>query len=235
MTLEHLVDQYWFPKLGLLISSRASSGAIRFSARFRKGFSSSVNAIVDRPCADGRQRHLFYRERLERAPRIAGEHLLIAGSEQPNYGHYLQDIVPLIDLGARIRAPMLTWTLSPGSGASSRGSTFRRDSSAKSGRGRSSSSSRRQQQVQRREQPERRIRKPGSFRAKSWPMSARPRRRFDYPSRVLICRSPSNSRNLVNRAAMIEALKPLGFAADPAGETHVRRTGAYSSRRPRSS
>jgi capsular polysaccharide biosynthesis protein len=30
---------------------------------------------------------------------------------------------------------------------------------------------------------------------------------------VLICRSPSNSRNLTNRAAMIEALKALGFVA----------------------
>jgi capsular polysaccharide biosynthesis protein len=30
---------------------------------------------------------------------------------------------------------------------------------------------------------------------------------------VLICRSPSNSRNVTNRAAMIEALKALGFVA----------------------
>ena len=33
------------------------------------------------------------------------------------------------------------------------------------------------------------------------------------PPRVLICRSPSNSRNVTNRAAMIEALKPLNFVA----------------------
>ena len=33
------------------------------------------------------------------------------------------------------------------------------------------------------------------------------------PPRVLICRSPSNSRNVTNRAAMIEALKALGFVA----------------------
>ena len=33
------------------------------------------------------------------------------------------------------------------------------------------------------------------------------------PRRVLICRSPSNSRNVTNRAAMIEALKALGFIA----------------------
>jgi capsular polysaccharide biosynthesis protein len=33
------------------------------------------------------------------------------------------------------------------------------------------------------------------------------------PPRVLICRSPSNSRNVTNRAAMIEALKAVGFVA----------------------
>ena len=33
------------------------------------------------------------------------------------------------------------------------------------------------------------------------------------PPASSICRSPANSRNLVNRAEMIEALKPLGFAA----------------------
>jgi len=33
------------------------------------------------------------------------------------------------------------------------------------------------------------------------------------PKRVLVCRGLANSRNLVNRAEMIEALKPLGFVA----------------------
>ena len=35
----------------------------------------------------------------------------------------------------------------------------------------------------------------------------------DTPKRLLICRSLANSRNLLNRAELIEALKPLGFAA----------------------
>ena len=38
MTLEHLVDQFWFPKLGLLISNRAWSGAIPFSGRSSRAF-----------------------------------------------------------------------------------------------------------------------------------------------------------------------------------------------------
>ncbi len=46
------------------------------------------------------------------------------------------------------------------------------------------------------------------------------------PPRVLICRSPSNSRNVTNRAAMIEALQGARFCCDPAGQAQVRRTGA---------
>ena len=36
---------------------------------------------------------------------------------------------------------------------------------------------------------------------------------FQSPARILICRSPAASRNLLNRAELIEALKPLGFVA----------------------
>ena len=37
MTLEHLVDQYWFPAFGLLFRQRVASGAIRSLAPFRRG------------------------------------------------------------------------------------------------------------------------------------------------------------------------------------------------------
>ena len=116
MTLEHLVDQYWFPAFGLFISPEGASGAIRSWSPIREGYLSSIKAIVQRPLADGTLERRLHLERLSRAPRIAGEHLLIAGSDKHNYGHYLHDIVPLIELGARMGAPMLTWTLEPGSG-----------------------------------------------------------------------------------------------------------------------
>ncbi len=146
-------------------------------------------------------------------PRIAGEHLLIAGSDKHNYGHYLHDIVPLIDLGARLRAPMLTWTLRPWQRAL----------------------------IARLEVPHGLIREirprpvflehavtSNRFTGLS-SQNAHPQSREAFariltnvrkhapatstPPRVLICRSPSNSRNVTNRAAMIEALKALGFVA----------------------
>ena len=139
--------------------------------------------------------------------------MLIAGSDKHNYGHYLQDIVPLIDLGAKMGVPMLTWTLRPWQRAL----------------------------IARLEVPQGLVReirpKPvflehaitsNRFTGLS-SQNAHPQSREAFacilanvrkhapairtPPRVLICRSPSNSRNVTNRAAMIELLKPLGFVA----------------------
>jgi capsular polysaccharide biosynthesis protein len=213
MTLEHLVDQYWFPAFGLLISSEGRVWRHSFLVPYREGYLSSIKAIVDRPLPDGTHERLLHLERLARAPRIAGEHLLISGSDKHNYGHYLHDIVPLIDLGARMRVPMLTWSLKPWQRAL----------------------------IARLEAPKGLIREirprpvflehaitSNRFSGLS-SQNAPPQNREAFarilanvrkhapatstPPRVLICRSPSNSRNLTNRAAMIEALKALGFVA----------------------
>ena len=81
MTLEHLIDQYWFPAFGLLISPEGSVWRHSFIVPFREGYLSSVKAIVERTRPDGTRERRLHIERLERAPRIAGEHLLIAGSD----------------------------------------------------------------------------------------------------------------------------------------------------------
>jgi capsular polysaccharide biosynthesis protein len=213
MTLEHLVDQYWFPAFGLLISPEGRVWRHSFIVPFREGYLSSIKAIVERTASDGTCERRLHLERLARAPRIGGEHLLIAGSDKHNYGHYLHDIVPLIDLGARMRAPMLTWTLR----------TWQRAL------------------IARLEVPQGLIREirprpvflehavtSNRFNGLS-SQNAHPQSREAFvrilanvrkhapatstPPRVLICRSPSNSRNVTNRAAMIEALKALGFVA----------------------
>jgi capsular polysaccharide biosynthesis protein len=213
MTLEHLVDQYWFPAFGLLISPEGRVWRHSFIVPYRDGYLSSVKAIVERTAADGTRGRRLHPERLAHAPRIAGEHLLIAGSDKHNYGHYVHDIVPLIDLGSRMGAPMLTWSLRPWQRAL----------------------------IARLEVPPgliREIRPRPVFLDHAITSSrftglntqnAHPQNREAFarilanvrkhapairtPPRVLICRSPSNSRNITNRAAMIDALKPLGFVA----------------------
>jgi capsular polysaccharide biosynthesis protein len=213
MTLEHLVDQYWFPAFGLLISPEGRVWRHSFLVPFREGYLSSVKATVERTAAGGTRERRLHLERLARAPRIAGEHLLIAGSDKHNYGHYLHDIVPLIDLGVKMGAPMLTWSLRPWQRAL----------------------------IARLEVPQGLIREirprpvflehaitSNRFNGLS-SQNAPPQNRGAFarilanvrkhapaastPPRVLICRSPSNSRNVTNRAAMIEALKALGFVA----------------------
>jgi capsular polysaccharide biosynthesis protein len=213
MTLEHLVDQYWFPAFGLLVSPEGKVWRHSFLVPYRDGYLSSIKAIVERTSADGTLERRLHPERLAGAPRITGEHLLIAGSDKHNYGHYLHDIVPLIALGVKMGAPMLTWTLRPWQRAliarlevpaglirEVRPRPVFLEHAITSSRftGLSSQNA----HPQSREAFERIL---ANVRRHAPAMST--------PPRVLICRSPSNSRNLTNRAAMIEALKPLGFVA----------------------
>jgi hypothetical protein len=213
MTLEHLVDQYWHPALGLLISKQGLVWRHSFLGPFQEGFLSSFKEIVDRPLPDGRSWHLFYPERLSRAPTISGEHLLVANSDKPNYGHYLLDIVPLIHLGANMGVPMLTWTLKPWQ----RALIARLDVASGLIReiaprpvflkhavvsNRHSGVSSQNAHPQHKE----------AFAA----ILANVRKAAhtaSTPKRALVCRGVANSRNITNRPAMIEALKPLGFTA----------------------
>jgi len=213
MTLEHLVDQYWFPALGLLISEKGQVWRHSFLGPFREDFLSSIKAIVDRPAPDGTREHRLHLERLGRAPRLTGEHLLIAGSEKPNFGHFMLDIAPLIHQGATMGVPMLTWTLRPWQ----RALIARLDVPAGLIReiaprpvflehaivsNRLSGVSCQNAHPQHREAFARIL----SNVQKHAPA-------MQTPERVLICRGLTNSRNLTNRAAMIEALKALGFVA----------------------
>ena len=213
MTLEHLTDQYWFPAFGMLISPQGRIWRHSFLAPFREGYLASIKAIVETPLPEGTREFRLHRERLRRAPRIAGEHLLIAGSDKHNYGHYLHDIAPLIDLGARMRAPMLTWTLRPWQRAliarldvpqglirEIRPRPVFLEHAIASDRFTGLASQNAHPQSR-----EAFARILANVRKRAAPIST--------PPRVLICRGPSNSRNLTNRAAMIEALKPLGFVA----------------------
>ena len=214
LTLEHLVDQFWFPKLGLLVSKGGIVWRHSFLGPFQPGFLASVKEIVDLPGPDGTPRPLFFPDRLADAPRIAGERLLVANSEQPNYGHYLLDMVPLLHLGARMRAPMLTWALRPWQ----RTLIARLDVPAglieeiRPPRpvlvehaivsNRMNGHSSQNVHPQHRESFDLIL---ANVR-KAMPA-------YESPRRVVICRSLANSRNIRNRAEMIAALEPLGFVA----------------------
>jgi Glycosyltransferase 61 len=213
MTLEHLVNQYWFPAFGLLISPEGRVWRHSFLGPFREGYLSSIKAIIERPLTDGRLERRLHLERLTRAPRIAGEHLLIAGSDKHNYGHYLHDLVPLIDLGVRMGVPMLTWTLRPWQRAliarlEAPQGLIREVRPRPVFLEHAITSNRLTGQNSQNAHPQNReafARILANVRKHAPAMST--------PPRVLICRSPSNSRNVTNRAAMIEALKALDFVA----------------------
>jgi Glycosyltransferase 61 len=213
MMLEHLTDQYWFPYFGTLISQRGQVWRHSYLGPFQDGFLTRIKAIDDRPLPDGGKEHLLYRERLKRIPRIAGEHLLLAGSDQPNYGHYLLDVVPLIHLGAKMGMPMLTWTLRPWQRALvarldvppglireikpepvflEHAITSNRHSGAAS--------------INAHPQTKEVFSLILSNVEKHAPAAERPRR-------LLVCRGIRDARNIRNRKTVIEALAPLGFIA----------------------
>jgi capsular polysaccharide biosynthesis protein len=213
MTLEHLVEQYWHPALGLLISRNGLIWRHSFLGPFQEGFLSSIKAIVDRPMPDGTREHYFYEGRLGRVPRISDEHLLVANSDQPNFGHYMLDIVPLVHLGAKLGVPMLTWTLRPwqrglialldvppGLIREIRPRTVFLEHAIVSNRlsGVSSQNAH-----------------PQHKEAFSLILSNVEKHApsADYPSRILVCRGVRNSRNVTNRKEVIDALSSLGFAA----------------------
>ena len=213
MTLEHLTDQYWFPYFGLLVSEQGQVWRHSFLGPFRDGFLARVKAVVDQPLPDGTREHRLYPERLARIPRITGEYLLLAGSDQPNYGHYLLDVVPLIHLGATLRLPMLTWTLRPWQ----RGLVARLDIPAGLIR-----------EIKPRpvflEHAIASNRHCGVASINAHPQTKevfssilanieKHAPRAERPRRLLVCRGIRDSRNIRNRKAVIEALEPLGFTA----------------------
>ncbi len=213
MTLEHLVDQYWFPYFGLLISEQGRVWRHSYLGPFQEGFLTRVKAVVDQPLPDGTREHRLYPQRLRRVPRITGEHLLLAGSDQPNYGHYLLDVVPLIHLGVKMGVPMLTWTLRPWQRALvarldvppglireikpepvflEHAITSNRHSGAAS--------------INAHPQTKEVFSSLLANIQKHAPAAGRPRR-------LLVCRGVRDARNIRNRKTMIEALAALGFTA----------------------
>lgn len=212
MMLEHLTGQFWFPALGLLISPDGKVWRHSFLGPFQDGFLTTVKEIVERERPDGTREPLFYPERLMHAPRIAEPRLIVANSEKPNYGHWTLDMIPLIALAAEHGLPMLTWTLKPWQRAmierldvpgglirEIRPQALRLDHAIVSNRHTGMST---QNVHPAHKAPFARIL-----------ANARKANAIETPRRVLIVRSVANSRNIVNRTEMIEALRPLGFVA----------------------
>jgi len=213
MMLEHLTNQFWFPALGLLISPEGRVWRHSFLGPFRPDFLSSVKQIVERPTPDGGREPMLYPEQLKRAPRIAEPRLLVANSDKANYGHWLLDIAPLIDLGARARLPMLSWTLRPWQRAAIAAldvpdGLIREIKPEPVFLEHAIVSNRHTGENTQNAHPQTREvfgRMLGNIRKRLGPIET--------PKRVLVVRGLANSRNILNRAELIEALTPLGFAA----------------------
>jgi hypothetical protein len=112
LTLSGLAPHFWSPQSGMLMSPE---GRI-WPQSLMRGFDprdlrkmKSVSEVV----GGAGQTFAFHPQIEALAPRITGPCLLVSQSERQNYGHFLFDMVPLIDLGLRLGAPMLSWSMTP--------------------------------------------------------------------------------------------------------------------------
>ena len=143
MTLEHLVNQYWFPAFGLLISPEGRVWRHSFLGPFQEGYLSSIKAIV-RAAAGGRNARAAAPSRAARARasyrwRAFADRRVRQAQLRPLFARHRSADRPRREDG-RANADLDVATVAAGSDRPARGPA--RASSARSGQGRSFSNMR---------------------------------------------------------------------------------------------
>lgn len=108
MTLANPGAHFWFPRSGMLLSPDGRAWSQSLMRGLEPRLLKKTRSVTE--SSDGK--YMFHPHVERSAPRIEGVALLVAQSERQNYGHFLFDIVPLIDLGLEIGAPMVSWPMS---------------------------------------------------------------------------------------------------------------------------
>ncbi len=114
MTLDCLFDQYWFPKSGFLISKNGKVWRHSIQGRFDDPNFLNTYAVTERQFDNGARGYIFYEHLLGDAPVIHEPYLITSHYASHNYGHFMLDMVPLIQLSMRmgfnmLSRPMLEW------------------------------------------------------------------------------------------------------------------------------
>ncbi len=114
MALECLFDHYWFPKSGFLISRNGKVWRHSILGRFEDPNFLSTGAVGENRRDNGTKTYAFYEHLLWDARVIHEPYLITSHYASHNYGHFLLDMVPLIQLGMKMglrmfSRPMLTW------------------------------------------------------------------------------------------------------------------------------
>ncbi len=114
MTLECLFDQYWFPQSGFLVSKNGKVWRHSVLGQYSDPHFLTTYAVEGRQIDEGNMAYIFHEHLLWDAPIISEPSLITPHYASHNYGHFMLDIVPLIQLGMSmglnmISKPLLDW------------------------------------------------------------------------------------------------------------------------------
>jgi capsular polysaccharide biosynthesis protein len=114
MRLERLIDQYWFPESGFLISKTGKAWRHSILGQYGDPNFLTTYAVEDKLKEDGTKQYNFHEHLLHDAPVIAGPCLITSHYAAHNFGHFMLDMVPLIHFArennlAVISKPLLEW------------------------------------------------------------------------------------------------------------------------------
>jgi capsular polysaccharide biosynthesis protein len=113
LLLERLQNHYWFPESGFLVSKTGRVWRHSVLGQYADPHFLTTYAVQDRKNDDGSIDYIFHESLLKDAPVIEGLHLITSHYASHNFGHYMLDMVPLIDTALQLDMPMLAKPLLP--------------------------------------------------------------------------------------------------------------------------
>jgi capsular polysaccharide biosynthesis protein len=114
MTLECLFDQYWFPESGFLVSKNGKVWKHSILGQYSDPHFLKTHVVEDRQIDNEAKSYIFHEHLLRDTPIIYEPQLITSHYASHNYGHYMLDMVPLIQLGMTmglnmVTRPLLDW------------------------------------------------------------------------------------------------------------------------------
>jgi len=113
-TLEKLKSRYWFPVNGFIISRAGKVWKHSVLGQYGDPNFLTTYAVQDRHNEDGTIDYIFHEHLLHQTSTISEPVLITSHYASHNYGHFMLDMVPLIQLGAKLKLkmaskPLLNW------------------------------------------------------------------------------------------------------------------------------
>jgi capsular polysaccharide biosynthesis protein len=111
LMLECLFEQYWFPESGFLVSKNGKVWRHSTLGQYMDPHFLTTHAVEEKQLEDGDKVFLFHEHLLHNAPIIHEPSLITSHYASSNYGHFMLDMVPLIQIGMGLKLSMISMPL----------------------------------------------------------------------------------------------------------------------------